>query len=336
MLTTQQNKLRKELESNETMLSEQTKQQHNELDSRSIHLYVNAIRSCMQRFERIQNELQKLYRDQVYEEKSLLEHYKQFRPSELDLHNQIKLAIQRWELIYNQLLEMQLNEKRINEERDAKYDQLLNELELKKLDNKSRQHRVSLKSTLNESTSPRLANQQQHQTHQIHSSYHHQPTYAPSNEHHSSYTPSNEHHLIHSTYAPTKSYSSSMSSSSYTSSSNQNKTNYSSYSSLKSTGTNPNQNVIFSSSSSNGNLGKTYNLKTQQPEESSLIFRRPEVSSLKNISCLNKWFEDLGREDAEWIARNQLKNEKFFEELVRLQKAQWDKLYVYIVYTNLV
>ena len=56
-LTSQQNELRKQLESNETMLTEQIRANNLE-NVQSIQLLVNAVRNCIRSWERIQNELQ--------------------------------------------------------------------------------------------------------------------------------------------------------------------------------------------------------------------------------------------------------------------------------------
>lgn len=333
-LQTLQNEIRKELESNETTLSEQLRANKEHLDSRSVQMLVNAIQDCVQRYERIQVELQKLYRDQIFEEKELLDHYRKLRPNELDLHNQIKLAIDRWQLIYNQLLDMQLQEKERNAERKAEYGRLLNDLELKN-QRKSTQH-ASLSASSSSSSSSGSSSVSSSGSS---SSIHHLAdlNYPYSNQ------PQHQQHTIHSSHSPhldskTSSLSSEfVSSSSYHSSSSSSgygepdKSSYSSYSSMKTSGSH--QPTTFYSSSSSSGTGKVGGVpmsagKTQLPiklEENSLIFRRPE--SLKNVTCLHKWFEDLGREDADWMKRQQIKNENWFEELVRLQKAQWDKLH---------
>lgn len=311
-----QNEIRKELESNETTLSEQIRANKEHLDSHAVQMLVNAIQDCVARYERIQVELQKLYRDQIFEEKALLDHYRKLRPNELDLHNQIKLAIDRWQLIYNQLLDMQLREKERNTERKAEYGRLLNDLELKN-QRKSTQHSSSSSASsihhLADLNYP-YSNQPQHQQHTIHSS-------------HSPHLDAKTSSLSSSEFV-SSSYSSSSSSSS--SHGEPDKASYSTYSSSKSSGSHQPTNYFYSSSSSTGKVGGAPMAigKTQLPiqlEENSLIFRRPD--SLKNVTCLHKWFEDLGREDADWMKRQQIKNENWFEELVRLQKAQWDKLH---------
>ena len=324
-LQTLQNEIRKELESNETALAEQVRANKESLDSRAVQMLVNSIQDCVQRYERIQVELQKLYRDQIFEEKALLDHYRRMRPNELDLHNQIKLAIDRWQLIYNQLLDMQLREKERNAERKTEYERLLNELELKNQQKSTQRSSASSSGSSSASAS---------------SSIHHLAdlNYPYSNQ------PQHQQHTIHSSHSPhlnakTSSLSSQYESSSYVSSSSSSvhdgpaKSSYTAYSS--SSGSNQPSSYFYTSSSSsssssgNGKIGGSpMSIKSEpiQLEENSLIFRRPE--SLRNVTCLHKWFEDLGREDADWIKRQQIKNEKWFEELIRLQKAQWDKLHV--------
>lgn len=342
-LTTLQNELRKELESNETMLTEYLKTDKDNLELRKIQMFVAAINNCVQKHERIQIELQKLYRDQIYEEKQLYGYYKQVRPTELNLHNQIKLAIDRWEMIYNQLLEMQLNEKRRNSERKQNYERILNELESK----------------INDRTS----------TKQVHSYNHHHQSNPQQQILYSTYSPPTiqvtySPKIIPTTYSPsisqqqiqskqsvyesptkiqtsqqqTKSPSYPQQTQSKQSSSNEPQS-LSSWSYLSSSNGSSRKNTDYSSSltktsafdhhsnsymsSENAGIAKTQPFR----EENSLIFRRPEAP-LKITQCLDKWFDDLGKQDAEWIISQQLKNEKLFEELVRLQKAQWDKLFV--------
>lgn len=201
---------------------------------------------------------------------------------------------------------MQLNEKRKNVERERNFDRLLTELDYKINENKQA-------SLLNSDYSYSVNKPSKQQ----------QTNYA--------FTPSySEHQPIDLSY-----------SSSYTSSSSDgNQKTYSYSSNSKSSGLDRNhQNVVFSSNQGDPNsylsiqsptpiLAKTGKTVVDDQEANSLIFRVPESSSLRSIQCLSKWFDDLGKEDAEWIRRSQLKNEKLFDEIVKLQKAQWDNLRV--------
>lgn len=222
----------------------------------------------------IQSELQKLYRDQIEEEKRLLDFYKINRPTDLDSHQHIKTAIERWELIYNQLLEMQLNEKLRNSERERTYDRLLNELDFKINDHRSSNLDSNYQYSFTTQPSKQIYSSNQQQQKPYHSSISSSSSSSSSGS----------------------SYSSSLSSSPI----GDQQKSYSYSSSVQSTNLDPNhQNVIFKSNPNSYLNINQPTIKTNQDEEAnSLIFRRPESSAaLKDIKCLSKWFEDLGKYD---------------------------------------
>lgn len=207
----------------------------------------------------------------------------------MDVHRQLKIAIERWELIYNQLLDMQLNEKKKNEERERKFESLSDELD-----------------------AIRKAS----------------PTYSPFLTKSPIYYASSLSKFTPIQTARDNQQSAKLGSSAYDyDSKSTSHSSYSSSSSMKTSGLDQNYpTAVQYSQITDKNypiLGQSKKIRPDL-EENSLIFRRPESSALKDVKCLDKWFEDLGREDAEWIARNQLKNEQLFKELVRLQKLQWD------------